>query len=404
MHFWLTCLSCSSKYPIELLIGTCKCGGICFVEYDLEKIGHRLDKRSFYQRKSNIWRYFELLPIKSRQSIVSLGEGMTPLIRMENLEKKLSINNLWVKREEQNPSGSFKARGSSVSISLLKEHGIKKVAVSSNGNAAASLSAYAGYADMEAYVFLPKDSPNMIIEECNNYGAHIFLVDGLIHDAGKIIEEGEKEQGWFNASTFKEPGRVEGKKTMGYELLEQLNWKFPSVIIYPVGGGSGILGLWKAFSEFHQLGFTIGEFPRIVCVQQEGCSPIVDALQNNLSNILTPDSSIVTNSTGMRVPNPIAGNFVLNILKKNKGIGISVTKEEILSAKKIMGRNGISSSPEGAASFAGLLHLLENQLIDKNDSVVLFNTSHAVKYTSPQLLDIRVIKNYSDFALTSSFH
>jgi threonine synthase len=326
-----------------------------------------------------MWRYSELLPITREQSIVSLGEGWTPLIRIPRLENELQIRQLYVKREEQNPTGSFKARGFSSTISLLLEYGIRRVAVPSNGNAASAMAAYAARAGIEAVVIVPRDCPGIIIEECKRYGAHTFQVHGLIHDAGTIIEKGKSEQGWFNAGTMREPGRIEGKKTMGLELAEQLEWKLPDVIVYPTGGGSGIVGLWKAFHELRQLGWIHGPLPRFVCVQEYGCTPIVDAMKSGKC-VAPTDEPVVSSPTGLRVPNPPDGDLIASILRETGGTAITVSAQEITDACTRFGFVGISSSPEGAATLAGAMKLRADGWIDDQETVVLFNTSHADKY------------------------
>jgi threonine synthase len=343
-----------------------------------------------------MWRYEELLPIEKTENIVSLGEGWTPLIRLHRTEKRLPLRKLWVKREEQNPTGSFKARGFSAALSIAKERGIRKVAVNSNGNAASALAAYAGYAGMEAYVFLPQDCPGLIVEECMNYGAHTYLVDGLIHDAGKIIQDGANEQGWYHVGTLKEPGRAEGKKTMGLELAEQLDWKLPDVIVYPTGGGSGLIGMWNAFKQLKQLGFLRGDLPRMVSVQEEGCQPLVDCMKHQ--GAFVPQSCDVhSNPTGMRVPNPPDGELIVSILRESGGTAIAVSQEEILKGQSSMGQQGVSSSPEGAAAWAGLMRLNELGLLRTNDEAVLFNTSHAMKYKPWKPNNLSVVKSYRDW-------
>ncbi|MCR8642090.1 threonine synthase [Paenibacillus sp. N1-5-1-14] len=393
---WLVCAECRKQIPLAL-IGRCDCGGTLLVEYDLERAKHRLNSVPLSQRVTSLWRYSDMLPIQDEDKIVSLGEGWTPLLRMPNLEQFLNIHSISVKREEQNPSGSFKARGFSVAVSLLHERGIKKVTVPSNGNAASALAAYAARANMESYLFVPKDCPGLIVEESGNYGAHVYLVDGFIHDAGRIIEEGREAEGWFNVGTLKEPGRVEGKKTMGYEIAEQLNWQLPDVIIYPTGGGSGVIGLWKAFHEMKGLGLVSGEFPRIVSVQEEGCTPIVDAFLNvNESACLNKE--VTSAPTGLRVPQPPDGSLIVRILRKVNGEVVAVTKEEITAAQQMMGRLGISSSPEGASTLAGLIKLVEAGSISSHESVVMFNTSHAMKYLDwTNALPYPIIRSYDEF-------
>jgi threonine synthase len=394
--FWLTCTRCAMKYAFDLR-AKCNCGGTLLVEYDLEKAAHTLTAHQLQTRMSTMWRYRELLPIRNQAAIVSLGEGWTPLIRLQEWERKLPLKQLWVKREEQNPTGSFKARGFSAATSLLHERGIKKVTVPSNGNAASALAAYAGRSGMQAFVFVPKDCPSMIVEECILYGASTYQVDGFIHDCSKIIEDGKDEQGWFNVGTLREPGRVEGKKTMGLELAEQLHWKMPDVVIYPTGGGSGIIGLWKAFRELKAMQMVMGELPRLISVQEEGCQPIVDAMHGGIST-KQADADIQSSPTGLRVPNPPDEWLIVSILQETNGEAVAVSREEIRDAQLTMGAQGISASPEGAATWAGLIRLCEQGSIRPQDTVVLFNTSHALKYSSNQgTHGGPIIRNYADF-------
>lgn len=401
----LYCSRCDARLPFRYQNMKCECGGTLLVAYDLEHVAHTLTKASLQTRYPSMWRYEELLPIQDTSSIISLGEGWTPLLRMPSWENKLSLKRLWIKREEQNPTGSFKSRGFSVAVSLLKEAGVTKAAVPSNGNAASALAAYAGRAGIQAYVFIPMDCPSLIVDECPLYGATTILVDGFIHDAAAIIEAGRVEQGWVNVGTLKEPGRVEGKKTMGLELAEQLDWTFPDVIIYPTGGGSGIIGMWKSFLELKSLGFIDCDMPRFVCVQEEGCQPIVDAVTKvstpttpDLDASLPADGRIIPNPTGMRVPNPPDLALLVSIVEQSGGTAVAVSKEQIADAMLSLGAEGISSSPEGAATWAAMLALSERGWLRSSDSVVLFNTSHAMKYaklgSSPA---IPIIRTYDDY-------
>lgn len=366
------------------------------VEYDLEQVQRTLTKESLRNRVPSMWRYHELIPVLSEENIVSMGEGWTPLIRLPRAEQELPLGRLWVKREEQNPTGSFKARGFSAALSIAKEYGMKKVAVNSNGNAASAMAAYAAYAGMEAYVFLPQDCPGLIVEECMLHGARTCLVKGLIHDAGKIILDGQQEQGWYPVGTLKEPGRAEGKKTMGLELAEQLGWKLPDVIIYPTGGGSGVIGMWNAFQQLKQLGLLEGDLPRMVSVQEIGCQPLVDAIASH-GEFAPQHRHICSNPTGMRVPNPPDGELIVSILRESGGTALAVSKEEIMRGQAAYGKQGISASPEGAATWAGLLRLLDQGWIRPNDEVVLFNTSHAMKYRPWKSSKLPIVGSYQDW-------
>ncbi|MFD0698838.1 threonine synthase [Paenibacillus sp. GCM10027628] len=403
-RFRLVCSRCSLTFPFRYNEMKCTCGGTLLVDYDLEQIAGTFTKKALAARYPSMWRYKDLLPVDDPDCIVSLGEGWTPLIRLREWEQKLPIRQLWIKREEQNPTGSFKSRGFSVAVSLLKEAGVTQAAVPSNGNAAGALAAYAGRAGIQAYAFIPLDCPPLIVQECVQYGAQTYLVDGFIHDAAAIIEAGKDEQGWVNVGTLKEAGRVEGKKTMGLELAEQLGWKFPDVVIYPTGGGSGIIGMWKAYLELQAMGWIDGPMPRFVCVQEAGCQPIVDGLaarnQATATATATPatPTGVPANPTGMRVPNPPDLALILSIVEQSGGTAIALSKNEIASAAACLGAQGISASPEGAATWAGLLACCESGWLRPTDSVVLFNTSHAMKYTTlasaPQLPTIR---NYQDY-------
>lgn len=396
MRYELVCKSCGKHKTFHLKESKCACGGTLLVNYDLEQVSRTFTKDNLKERATSMWRYAELLPITDPDHIVSLGEGWTPLIRMYHAEQNLPIRKLWVKREEQNPTGSFKSRGFSAAISIAKEYGINKVAVNSNGNAASALAAYAGYAGMTSYIFVPKDCPGLIVQECVQYGAQTFLVDGLIHDAGKIIEDGQQDQGWHHVGTLKEPGRAEGKKTMGLELAEQLNWKLPDVIIYPTGGGSGVIGMWNAFQQLKQLGFIEGDLPRMVSVQEKGCQPIVDAIQNK-KEFISQVHHVTSKPTGMRVPNPPDGELIVSILRASGGTALAVSSEQIRQAQTSLGKHGISSSPEGAATWAGFMQLLDQGWIRPDDEVVLFNTSHSMKYLPWNHHHVPIVKTYKDW-------
>lgn len=397
-RFWLYCTRCAVTYHFEQFLPKCLCGGSILVKYDMERISNEIKVDGFLKNVCSLWRYSRLLPIQDEKQIITLGEGRTPLIPMSGLAKLFGVKGVFVKREEQNPTGSFKARGITVAISLLKAQGVKKVAIPSNGNAATAVAAYSAKARMDSYVFLPKDCPKLILEECKLYGAHVFLVDGLIHDASKIIEDGKFEQGWFNIGTMQEPGRIEGKKTMGFELAEDFNWELPDVVIYPTGGGSGIIGMWKAFNELKQLGLVKGELPRLVSVQEYGCQPIVNAVRE-----LKDLSSHQTGPTGMRVPLPPDIDLIKSILRETQGTAITVEQDNINQGQKLFGMHGISSSPEGSATMAALFQLKEMGYFRPEDRIVLFNTSHAIKYIhNSSNSNYTIIKDYLSFQKQSN--
>ncbi|MCD9026481.1 threonine synthase [Cohnella silvisoli] len=370
----MACTKCGNNQAFSYDHVTCACGGSLLVQYDMELAAKTMTKQAIQSRPSSMWRYKELLPVSSPEDVVSLGEGWTPLSYMNIQGIGLPVDHVWIKREELNPTGSFKARGMSVAVSLLKERKARYAAVSSNGNAASALAAYAGCAGIEAIVFLPEDCPPLIVQECLSYGARTFRVQGLIQDAGQWVEAGKHLFGWSTVATLKEPGRVEGKKTMGFELAEQLGWKLPSVIIYPTGGGSGLIGMWKAFHELKQMGMIADPLPRMVSVQDAGCSPLVSAMGNHATVLDAPAA------TGMRVPRPPDIDLLLHILKETGGKAVAVNQVEIDGAQRYLGYRGVSSSPEGAATWAGLLKLCEEGWIRRDDSVVLFNTCHGLKY------------------------
>jgi threonine synthase len=395
--FQLVCSRCSSRQPFDLK-GKCACGGTLLVEYDLERLlSGGWGPEAIVKRPWGMWRYRELLPVRDENCIVSLGEGGTPLLRLPLLEKRLGIGRLFSKREEMNPTGSFKARGFSVAVSLLKERGIQKAAVNSNGNAASALAAYAAHAGIEAYVFVPRDCPGLIVAESLHYGARTYLVDGLIHDAGRVVELGMNEQGWTHVGTLREPGRAEGKKTMGLELAEQLGWSMPDTILYPTGGGSGVIGLWRAFVQLRELGWVKGDLPRLVSVQERSCQPIVKLINPSASGE-TGNVEKAPSPTGLRVPDPPDGELIAAILRSSGGTAIAVDTGEIHEAQKQLAEMGLSASPEGAAAWAGLVQLAGQGYFNPNETVVWFNTSHEGKYW-PYNVDssIPLIESYEDF-------
>ncbi|GIP37712.1 threonine synthase [Paenibacillus sp. J31TS4] len=393
---WLVCSRCERRQPFALR-GKCRCGGTLLVAYDLELAGRTMTKEELTGRTTSMWRYLELLPVRLTEAIVTLGEGGTPLLRLPRAEKRLALREIYVKREEQNPTGSFKARGFSAAVSLLKERGIHRAAVPSNGNAASAFAAYAARGGLDAYVFVPRDCPRLIVEESMRYGAQTYIVDGLIHNASALIEEGRDEQGWFHVGTLREPGRVEGKKTMGLELAEQLGWRLPDVIVYPTGGGSGIIGLWKAFRELREMGLAEGPLPRFVSVQEAGCQPIVDAVAAG-ERVRPPAGPVESAPTGLRVPQPPDGDLIAEIIRRTDGTAVAVSCGEIESAAAETGREGLSSSPEGAAAWAGLLRLRSDGWLEPTDRVVVFNTAHALKYAAaePSLAGPPLVRSYAD--------
>ncbi|MFD2671163.1 threonine synthase [Marinicrinis sediminis] len=391
----LTCSCCGSKraYQYE---AKCSCGGTLLVTYDPEQVLQTMTKKGMFTREASMWRYHELLPIQDKRHIVSLGEGWTPLLYMKNLGEEIGLDRLWIKREEQNPTGSFKSRGFSAAVSILKERGVVRAAVPSNGNAASALAAYAARAGMESVVIVPMDCPGLIVAECEHYGAKTFRIDGYIHDAGRMLDEGAEAFQWTNVGTLREPGRVEGKKTMGLELAEQFDWSLPDVIVYPTGGGSGIIGMWKAFKELQTLGWITDPLPRLICVQEDGCDPIAQHFNRAQARSHDPQHIEPTSSpTGMRVPQPPDLPLLLRILRETNGAAVTVTSKEIRAAQNQLGLHGLSASPEGAATLAGCKQLVEAGNIHKKERVVLFNTSHAQKYVS-HTANAPIVSSYAE--------
>jgi threonine synthase len=373
----LECTRCGEHYAADRPQTVClKDGGILYARYDLASIKKSFSPASLLPLAPTMWRYDAVLP---EATPVSLGEGFTPMLHSREFP------NAFIKDEGLNPTGSFKARGLSVAVTMARHFGLKKLAIPSAGNAAGALAAYAAAASIEAHIFMPKDVPMANRVECDYYGAHVTLVDGLISDcARKVAELKEKpawsKEGWFDVSTTKEPYRVEGKKTMGYEVAEQLGWKLPQGIIYPTGGGVGLLGMWKAFDEMEQLGFIGSERPNMIGVQSAGCAPIVKAWDEGRTEAeMWPHAS--TLASGLRVPKPYGDYLILDILKKSGGLALAVTDAEILDATRHWAKvEGIFAAPEGAASLVAYRKLLASGFFSADDTVVLFNTGSGLKY------------------------
>jgi threonine synthase len=376
----IACPRCDRRFALNQLLNLCSCGSPLLVRYDLKKAAAALSQAALQGRAPTLWRYREVLPLKDDANCVSLGEGFTPLLEAKTLARELGLRRLWIKDEAQNPTGSFKDRGLSVAISLAKELGVTKAAIPSAGNAGGSLSAYAARAGIEAYVFMPKDTPLANQIEARQYGARLTLVDGLINDCGRIIAERKAAEGWFDVSTLKEPYRVEGKKTMGYEIAEQLNWKLPDVIIYPTGGGTGLIGMWNAFAEMEEMGWLGKGRPRMVSVQASGCAPIVRAFDEGKDKA-EPWQNAKTVASGLRVPQAVADFLMLQALRESQGTALSVSDDEMLAEIPRVGRaEGIFFCPEGAACIAALRQLTQQRWVKPSDEVVIFNTATGLKY------------------------
>jgi threonine synthase len=376
----IVCPRCDSRLPLNQLVNLCVCGSPLLVRYDLKKAAAALTRSAIKGRISTLWRYRELLPLQDDANLVSLGEGFTPLLEAKALARATGLSRLWIKDEAQNPTGSFKDRGLSLAVSRAKELGVKKAAIPSAGNAGGSLSAYAARAGIEAYVFMPKDTPAANQTEARQYGAQLTLVDGLIDDCGRIIAERKAAAGWFDVSTLKEPYRVEGKKTMGYEIAEQLDWNLPDVIVYPTGGGTGLIGMWKAFAELEELGWIGSQRPRMVSVQASGCAPIVRAFDEGKPTA-EPWQDANTLASGLRVPQAVGDFLMLRALRESKGTALVVSDEEMIAEIPQVGRaEGIFFCPEGAACVAALRRLTRNGWVRPTDEVVIFNTASGLKY------------------------
>ena len=373
----LECTRCQEHYAADRPQTVCpKDGGILYARYGLDAIKKTFSPASLLPLAPTMWRYDAVLP---EAAPVTLGEGFTPMLRSREYP------NVFIKDEGLNPTGSFKARGLSAAVTMARHFGLKKLAIPSAGNAAGALAAYAASANLEAHIFMPKDVPLANRVECDYYGAHVTLVEGLISDcARKVAELKEREswksEGWFDVSTAKEPYRVEGKKTMGYEVAEQLGWKVPDGIIYPTGGGVGLLGMWKAFDELEQLGFIGSERPNMISVQSSGCAPIVKAWdEGRPAAEMWPHAATV--ASGLRVPKPYADYLILDILKQSGGLALAATDAEILAGTRHWAKvEGIFAAPEGAASLVAYQKLLASGFFTPDDTVVLFNTGSGLKY------------------------
>lgn len=360
-----------------------------WVRYDLPAISRSVTREDISRRPGDLWRWRELLPIESESSIVSLGERMTPLLRCPTLGASLGLPHLWVKDDSQLPTGSFKSRGQAVAISMAKELGVRRVAIPTAGNAGGSMAAYAARAGMEAFVFMPADTPRINQFEAMLAGARVFLVDGLITDCGKIVRAGKEAMGWFDLSTLREPYRIEGKKTMGLELAEQFDWKLPDVILYPTGGGTGLIGMWKAFQELKQLGWLDSDkMPRMVAVQSNGCAPIVRAFEAG-ARFAEPFSPAATMASGIRVPAAVGDFMILDAIRESHGTSVAVEESQIIHwMKQGMSSEGISVCPESATCIGAAQRLRREGWLSAEDRVVIYNCGAAQKYVDVLPLDL----------------
>jgi threonine synthase len=375
----LECSLCGAKYDALAVANLCACGGPLLVRYDFAVIRTRWRRRDVAGGPANMWRYAPVLPAADA-NVVTLGEGWTPLVRTRRLGARIGAEQLWVKDEGLNPTASFKARGLSCAVSMCVELGIKKVAIPSAGNAASAMAAYAAAAGIEAHIFMPRDVPQSNYLECMAYGAHVTLVDGLISDCGRMVAERAPQEGWFDVSTLKEPYRIEGKKTMGYEVAEQMGWELPDAIFYPTGGGVGMIGMWKAFDEMEKLGWIGSRRPKMVAVQADGCQPVVRAYLENEPRSRFWDGAH-TVASGLRVPKPLGDFLVLNAVRESGGTAIAVSDEDMLEAGVRMASDeGIFAAPEGAACVDAAARLLRSHFLKSTDRIVIYNTGSGLKY------------------------
>ncbi|MXY96834.1 MAG: threonine synthase [Gemmatimonadetes bacterium] len=377
----LECSDCGKRLPADRLQNLCPdCGRPLLARYDTEEAGKALTPDVLAMREPTLWRYREMLPVRDQSAIVTLGEGGTPLMHARRLGERLGMDGLYIKDESVNPTGSFKARGLAMAVSRALELGAESLAIPSAGNAAGALAAYGARAGIPVHVFMPRDTPRPFIVECRAHGAAVELVDGLITDCGKLVAARKDKEGWFDVSTLKEPYRVEGKKTMGYELAEQCGWVLPDAILYPAGGGTGLIGMWKAFSEMEALGWIGPERPRMVAVQAAGCQPIVRAWEQQWPD--APEwENARTLASGLRVPAAVGDRLMLAAIRESGGDAVAVPDSDMVRGVQEIGAcEGIFAAPEGGAVLAGLRKMIALGRIDRSDRVVLFNTGSGHKY------------------------
>tara|TARA_R110000787_G_scaffold58251_15_gene132920 strand:+ start:723 stop:1943 length:1221 start_codon:yes stop_codon:yes gene_type:complete len=380
----LECSQTGKHYPADTIHNLSETGKPLLVRYDLDGVANALTKEKLAARaEGGFWRYRELLPVRREENVLRLGEVMTPVVRAHNSEKALGCGELLVKEEGRLPTGSFKARGLALAVSMARELGITRMAMPTNGNAGSAMAAYCSRAGIESYVFCPDDTPEVNIREIALQGAHTFLVNGLINDCGRIVGEGKEAMGWFDCSTLKEPYRIEGKKTMGIELAEQLGWDVPDVIFYPTGGGTGLIGMWKAFDELEAIGFIGSRRPRMVAVQADGCAPIVKAWQEGADHAPLWENA-TTYAAGIRVPIAVGDFLILDAVRRSDGFALAVSDEAIAEAVADMARDdGLLLCPEGAATYAAFRQALADGRVARTDRCVLFNCATGLKYPMP---------------------
>jgi threonine synthase len=399
----LECSKTGTEYSANQIHNLSEDGMPLLVRYDLDRVKQKLSKDSWYAESApGFWRYQALLPVSNAASKISLGEVITPLIPLKESSKLLGgkPENIIVKDEGRLPTGSFKARGLALAVSMAHQFGLKHLAIPTNGNAGAALAAYARQANIKATVFCPDDTPKVNVQEIQLQGADTYLVNGLINDCGKIVLEGREKVGWFDVSTLKEPYRIEGKKTMGFELAEQMDWTLPDAIFYPTGGGTGLIGMWKAFAELKELGWLTGKLPKMIAIQSSGCAPIVNAFDNGLDHAPLWDNA-KTVASGIRVPAAIGDFLILDAIRQSNGCALAVEDEHIINTRDMISKeDGLLLCPEGAATAAGYQIALERKIINENEKVVLFNCASGLKYPMPdsnQAIDKNSAIKYNQF-------
>jgi len=381
----LECAMTGERHEADQVHNLSRAGKPLLVRYDLAGVKKALTKEKLAQRPADLWRYRELLPVRRKEDIVSLGEIMTPMVAMPKLQKKLGGGEILVKDEGRLPTGSFKARGLVMAVSMAKALGIKHMAMPTNGNAGAALAAYASHCGIKTTIFCPEDTPEVNVSEIALQGATVYRVNGLIDDCGKIVGEGKAKVGWFDTSTLKEPYRIEGKKTMGLELAEQLNWDVPDAIFYPTGGGTGLIGMWKAFDELEKIGFIGSKRPRMIAVQAAGCAPMVKAYDEGKEHAPRWENAH-TIASGIRVPQAVGDFLILRAVRESGGFAIAVEDPAIEAALHEMAREeGFLLCPEGAATYAAYKQSLADGRVKKSDRVVLFNCASGLKYPLPKI-------------------
>jgi threonine synthase len=381
----LECTKCGKHHASGRPHTVCECGGPLFARYDLVRAAHEMRPGQLALREPTLWRYREVLPLPATAEKISLGEGFTPLLATPRLGTRVGLPKLMVKEEGGNPTGSFKARGLSMAVSMAKALGATDVCLPSAGNAGAALAAYAAAAGIDAHVFLPDDVGRLFVMETAAYGAHVETVDGLITDAGRVCAAQAREHGWSECATLKEPYRVEGKKTMGYEVAEQMGWKLPDAILYPTGGGTGLVGMWKAFAEMQAMGFVGTKRPRMYAVQAEGCAPIVKAFQEGREDAPFWENA-TTHAHGIRVPKALGDFLILRALRESHGAAIAVSEQEIVQGvKEAAACEGLFTCPEGGACVAAARKLKVSGHLSADDTVVIFDTGTGYKYVETTL-------------------